>query len=67
MGTALPFATEKVDMYDPDDTVLRTFNVIIAKIERDKKSIAPRGNTLLKSGDRAIISRETKEIENPAK
>lgn len=67
MGTALPFATKKVDMYDPDDTVLRTFNVIIAKIERDKKSIAPRGNTLLKSGDRAIISRETKEIEDPAK
>ncbi|WP_277218454.1 TrkA C-terminal domain-containing protein [Peptoniphilus vaginalis] len=67
MGTALPFATKKVDMYDPDDTVLRTFNVIIAKIERDKKSIVPRGNTLLKSGDRAIISRETKEIEDPAK
>ncbi|WP_245149833.1 TrkA C-terminal domain-containing protein [Peptoniphilus vaginalis] len=54
-------------MYDPDDTVLRTFNVIIAKIERDKKGIVPRGNTLLKSGDRAIISRETKEIEDPAK
>ena len=54
-------------MYDPDDTVLRTFNVIIAKIERDKKSIVPRGNTLLKSGDRAIISRETNEIEDPAK
>lgn len=54
-------------MYDPDDTVLRTFNVIIAKIEIDKKSIVPRGNTLLKSGDRAIISRETNEIEDPAK
>ena len=54
-------------MYDPDDTVLRTFNVIIANIERDKKSIVPRGNTLLKSGDRAIISRETNEIEDPAK
>lgn len=67
MGTALPFATEKVYMYDPDDTVLRTFNVIIAKIEIDKKSIVPRGNTLLKSGDRVIISRETKEIEDPAK
>lgn len=33
----------------------------------DGEIIVPRGNTLLKSGDRAIISRETKEIGDPAK
>ena len=92
-GTALPFATKKVDMYDPDDTVLRTFNyysdktdigfikthvtkispwvnkkisdielafnVIIAKIERDHKSIVPRGNTYLRDGDILVLGGET--------
>lgn len=92
-GTALPFATKKVDMYDPDDSVLRTFNyysdktdigfiktqvtkispwvnkkisdielafnVIIAKIERDHKSIVPRGNTYLRDGDILVLGGET--------
>lgn len=90
-GTALPFATKKLDMYDPDDTVLRTFNyysdktdlelkthvtknspwvnkkisdieisfnIIIAKIERDGKSIVPRGNTYLRDDDVIILGGE---------
>lgn len=91
-GTALPFATKKLDMYDPDDTVLRTFNyysdktdlefiktkvtknspwvnkkisdvkiefnVIIAKIERERKSIVPRGDTYLKEGDILVLGGE---------
>ena len=80
-------------MYDPDDSVLRTFNyysdktdigfiktqvtkispwvnkkisdielafnVIIAKIERDHKSIVPRGNTYLRDGDILVLGGET--------
>ena len=91
-GTALPFATKKLDMYDPDDTVLRTFNyysdktdlefikthvsktspwvnkkisdieiafnIIIAKIEREGKSIVPRGNTYLRDGDVIVLGGE---------
>lgn len=91
-GTALPFATKKLDMYDPDDSVLRTFNyysdktdlefiktyvaknspwvnkkiseieiafnIIIAKIERNKKSIVPRGNTHLREGDVVVLGGE---------
>ena len=91
-GTALPFATKKLDMYDPDDTVLRTFNyysdktdlefikthvtknspwvnkkisdieisfnIIIAKIEREGKSIVPRGNTYLRDDDVIILGGE---------
>ena len=79
-------------MYDPDDTVLRTFNyysdktdlefikthvtknspwvnkkisdieisfnIIIAKIERDGKSIVPRGNTYLRDDDVIILGGE---------
>lgn len=92
-GTALPFITKKVDMYDPDDTILRTFNyysdktdigfirtrvtklspwvnkqisdielafnLIIAKIERDNTSIVPRGNTYLRDGDILVLGGET--------
>lgn len=91
-GTALPFATKKLDMYDPDDTVLRTFNyysdktdlefikthvsktspwvnkkisdieiafnIIIAKIEREGKSIVPRGDTYLRDGDVIVLGGE---------
>ena len=91
-GTALPFATKRLDMYNPNDTVLRTFNyysdktdlefikthvtknspwvnkkisdieiafnVIIAKIERDDKSIVPRGNTYLRDGDVVVLGGE---------
>ena len=91
-GTALPFATKKLDMYNPNDTVLRTFNyysdktdlefiktnvtknspwvnkkisdieiafnVIIAKIERDDKSIVPRGGTYLRDGDVGVLGGE---------
>ncbi|MBU5668379.1 potassium/proton antiporter [Peptoniphilus sp. MSJ-1] len=91
-GTILPFATKKLDMFDPNDSVLRTFNyysdktaiefikttvtkaspwvdkkiseiqiafnVIIAKIERDNKSIVPRGNTVLHDGDTIVIGGE---------
>ena len=91
-GTALPFATKKLDMYDPDDTVLRTFNyysdktdlefikthvsktspwvnkkisdieiafnIIIAKIEREGKSIVPRGDTYLRYGDVIVLGGE---------
>lgn len=91
-GTALPFATKKLDMYDPDDTVLRTFNyysdktdlefikthvsktspwvnkkisdieiafnIIIAKIEREGKSIVPSGDTYLRDGDVIVLGGE---------
>lgn len=91
-GTALPFATKKLDMYDPEDSVLRTFNyysdktdlefikthvtknspwvnkkisdieisfnIIIAKIEREGKSIVPRGNTYLRDDDVIILGGE---------
>lgn len=91
-GTALPFATKKLEMYDPDDTVLRTFNyysdktdlefikthvsktspwvnkkisdieiafnIIIAKIEREGKSIVPRGDTYLRDGDVIVLGGE---------
>ena len=91
-GTALPFATKKLDMFDPNDTVLRTFNyysdktdlefiktnvtknspwvnkkisdieiafnIIIAKIERDGKGIVPRGNTYLRDGDVVVLGGE---------
>ncbi|MDU1023559.1 MAG: potassium/proton antiporter [Peptoniphilus harei] len=91
-GTALPYATKKLDMYDPEDSVLRTFNyysdktdlefikthvtknspwvnkkisdieisfnIIIAKIERDGKSIVPRGNTYLRDDDVIILGGE---------
>ena len=91
-GTALPFATKKLHMYDPDDTVLRTFNyysdktdlefikthvsktspwvnkkisdieiafnIIIAKIEREGKSIVPRGDTYLRDGDVIVLGGE---------
>ena len=91
-GTALPYATKKLYMYDPEDSVLRTFNyysdktdlefikthvtknspwvnkkisdieisfnIIIAKIERDGKSIVPRGNTYLRDDDVIILGGE---------
>lgn len=91
-GTALPYATKKLDMYDPEDSVLRTFNyysdktdlefikthvtknspwvnkkisdieisfnIIIAKIEREGKSIVPRGNTYLRDDDVIILGGE---------
>ena len=91
-GTALPYATKKLDMYDPEDSVLRTFNyysdktdlefikthvtknspwvnkkisdieisfnIIIAKIEREGKSIVPRGNTHLRDDDVIILGGE---------
>ena len=91
-GTALPYATKKLHMYDPEDSVLRTFNyysdktdlqfikthvtknspwvnkkisdieisfnIIIAKIEREGKSIVPRGNTYLRDDDVIILGGE---------
>ena len=91
-GTALPYATKKLDMYDPEDSVLRafnyysdktdlefikthvtknspwvnkkisdieiSFNIIIAKIEREGKSIVPRGNTYLRDDDVIILGGE---------
>ena len=91
-GTALPYATKKLGMYDPEDSVLRTFNyysdktdlefikthvtknspwvnkkisdieisfnIIIAKIEREGKSIVPRGNTYLRDDDVIILGGE---------
>ena len=91
-GTALPYATKKLYMYDPEDSVLRTFNyysdktdlefikthvtknspwvnkkisdieisfnIIIAKIEREGKSIVPRGNTYLRDDDVIILGGE---------
>nr|WP_255353764.1 MULTISPECIES: TrkA C-terminal domain-containing protein [Peptoniphilus] len=49
------------------DLYIRKDELIIMVQRPDGEIIVPRGNTLLKSGDRAIISRETKEIEDPAK
>lgn len=49
------------------DLHIRKDELIIMVQRPDGEIIVPRGNTLLKSGDRAIISRETNEIEDPAK
>ncbi|MET3617813.1 cell volume regulation protein A [Peptoniphilus olsenii] len=91
-GSILPFATRKLNMFDPTDSVLRTFNyysaktnlefiqtkvsknspwinnkiseiqiafnVIIAKIEREGKSIVPRGDTVLKENDLIVLGGE---------
>lgn len=88
-GSLMAWATKVLKMFDPNDTVLKTFNYyqdkselgfiqtrvtdqsmfvgrrikdlkmvfnfIIAKIERDGKTIIPRGETVLKEGDIIVM------------
>ena len=92
-GSLMGFATKKLQMFDPNDTVLKTFNfyqdksklgfiqtrikknsmlvgmkikdlkmvfnLIIAKIEREGKTIIPRGNTVLEEGDLLVLGGES--------
>lgn len=92
-GSLMPLATRKLDMLDPNDTVLKTFNyyqdksdigfiqtticadnrwigsqikdlnrafdVIVAKIERDGKTIVAKGNTVIEEGDIIVLGGET--------
>lgn len=91
-GSLMPYLTRKLSMFDPNDTVLNTFNyyqikspfgfiisrikkgsswvdkrikeinphfdLIIAKIERDGKTIIPKGHTIIKEGDTLVIGGE---------
>lgn len=91
-GSVLPFAARKLDMVDPSDTVLKTFNYyqskaeigfletklransalvgmkvsdlnltfdfIIAKIERNGKTIVPRGHIVLEESDTIVLGGE---------
>ncbi len=92
-GSLMPLATRKLNMLDPNDTVLKTFNyyqdksdigfiqtticagnrwigsqikdlnrafdVIVAKIERDGKTIVAKGNTVIEEGDIIVLGGET--------
>ncbi|WP_072469830.1 potassium/proton antiporter [Urinicoccus massiliensis] len=92
-GSLMAWATKILKMFDPNDTVLKTFNYyqdksklgfiqtrvtdqsmfvgmkikdlkmvfnfIIAKIERDGKTIIPRGETVLKKGDIIVMGGES--------
>ncbi len=92
-GSLLAPVSKKLDMLDPNDTVLQTFNYyqdkeeigfletrieensylvgtkvrdlnmtfdfIVAKIERDGKTIVPRGETILEEGDLIVLGGET--------
>ncbi len=91
-GSLMAPASEKLDMLDPNDTVLQTFNdyqdktdvgflettihsdsnligtyvrdlnltfdFLVAKIEREGKTIVPRGHVVLKEGDRVVLAGE---------
>lgn len=88
-GSLMAYLTKKLDMIDPNDSVLRTFNYyvdkgdvtfikgvlddnsslvgkklkdisfqadfVIAKIIRDKKSLVPRGDLVLKKKDQIVL------------
>lgn len=88
-GSLMPFAAKRLDMLDPGDTVLKTFNYyqdkseigfletrigpnssligkkvkdlnltfdfIVAKIERNGKTIVPRGHVTIKENDLIVI------------
>lgn len=92
-GSLLPIVTKKLDMLDPNDTVLKTFNyyqdksdigfiqttihpgnkwigaeikdlsrafdVIVAKIERNGKTIVAKGATTIEEGDIIVLGGET--------
>ena len=92
-GSLMPVVTRKLDMLDPNDTVLKTFNyyqdksdigfiqttigegnrwvgspikdlnrafnVIVAKIERDGKTLVAKGNTVIEEGDIIVLGGET--------
>ena len=89
----MPVVTRKLDMLDPNDTVLKTFNyyqdksdigfiqttisegnrwvgspikdlnrafnVIVAKIERNGKTLVAKGNTVIEEGDIIVLGGET--------
>lgn len=88
-GSLMPYGAKYLDMIDPSDTVLKTFNdyqdkselgfiqtnitkyskwigqrvsdlnlafnVIVAKIERDGKTVVPRGETIIQEGDLIVL------------
>ena len=92
-GSLMPVVTRKLDMLDPNDTVLKTFNyyqdksdigfiqttigegnrwigsqikdlnrafdVIVAKIERNGKTLVAKGNTVIEEGDIIVLGGET--------
>lgn len=91
-GSIMPYAADRWDMLDPNDTVLSTFNYyqskaeigfletriypesaligrkvkdlnltfdfIVAKIERDGKTVVPRGHTVLQENDVVVLGGE---------
>lgn len=88
-GSLMPYGAKYLDMIDPSDTVLKTFNdyqdkselgfiqtpitkyskwkgrkvsdlnlafnVIVAKIEREGKTVVPRGDTIILEGDIIVL------------
>lgn len=88
-GTLMPYLSRKLDMLDPKDSVLKsfnyyqdksdfgfiqtvikegskldgaklrdfnlTFNLIVAKIERDGETIIPKGDTIIKGNDILVL------------
>lgn len=92
-GSLMPIVTKKINMLEPNDTVLKTFNyyqdksdlgfiqtkilpgnkwigkqikelthtfnIIVAKIEREGKTVVAKGNTVIKENDIVVLGGET--------
>ncbi len=92
-GSLMPIVTKKINMLEPNDTVLKTFNyyqdksdlgfiqtkilpgnkwigkqikelthtfnIIVAKIEREGRTIVAKGNTVIKENDIVVLGGET--------
>lgn len=92
-GSLMPIVTKKLNMLEPNDTVLKTFNyyqdksdlgfiqtkilpgnrwigkqikelthtfnIIVAKIEREGRTIVAKGNTVIKENDIVVLGGET--------
>ena len=92
-GSLMPIVTKKLDMLEPNDTILKTFNyyqdksdigfiqtrippgnkwigkqikelthtfnIIVAKIEREGKTVVAKGNTEIKENDIVVLGGET--------